>query len=288
MLDETYFSHFCFGFLRWVKIRFCTKYPFHCAGTKLFILNLSFYWLPWFIYSILFTTFGVIKSTPYSIFYINKPTPVYSSASSWILPVSDTYVACCPCKSHKGCTKGLPTQRGHSKDSQCKVKITKDKSHTKWKAKEETLSKGFNHRGQTTNLSVPKDTKQKDTKQKDTNQKDTSHPQKGQHKLPIHLQWWESYRESIEQIHEYDNHQEDEDQEEHVAEPSRWIIVVWNFKKLQRTLGWLGTALPRTLARRQTWRRSWLWRGRGGRRTSASPLHRPPSSSSWLRRSAEG
>ena len=35
-----------------------------------------------------------------------------------------------------------------------------------------------------------------------------------------------SHRKAIEQIHEYDNHQEDEDQEEHVAEPSRWIIVV--------------------------------------------------------------
>ena len=35
-----------------------------------------------------------------------------------------------------------------------------------------------------------------------------------------------SHRKAIEQIHEYDNHQEDEDQEEHVTEPSRWIIVV--------------------------------------------------------------
>ena len=35
-----------------------------------------------------------------------------------------------------------------------------------------------------------------------------------------------SHRKAIEQIHEYDNHQEDEDQEEHVAEPSIWIIVV--------------------------------------------------------------
>ena len=32
-----------------------------------------------------------------------------------------------------------------------------------------------------------------------------------------------SHRKAIEQIHEYDNHQEDEDQEEHVAEPSIWI-----------------------------------------------------------------
>ena len=65
-------------------MRLSKKYPFHCAGTKLFILNLSFYWLPWFIYSILFTTFGGIKSTPYSIFYIvNSGLPCIAVTAVW-------------------------------------------------------------------------------------------------------------------------------------------------------------------------------------------------------------
>ena len=59
-------------YLLWVKVRFCKKFPFRCAGTKLFILNLSFHRLSWFIYSILFTTFRLIKSNPYSIFYFKN------------------------------------------------------------------------------------------------------------------------------------------------------------------------------------------------------------------------
>ena len=62
-----------FGLFTMSKKLTCRKkLPFHCAHTKLFTLNFIFHWISWFKYSILFTTFGVIKSTLNSIFYQKK------------------------------------------------------------------------------------------------------------------------------------------------------------------------------------------------------------------------
>ena len=67
-----------FGLFTMSKKLTCRKkLPFHCAHTKLFTLNFIFHWISWFKYSILFTTFGVIKSTLNSIFYHCKWTKIW-------------------------------------------------------------------------------------------------------------------------------------------------------------------------------------------------------------------
>ena len=86
-----------FGLFTMSKKVIChKKLPFHCAHTKLFTLNFIFHWIPWFKYSILFTTFGVIKSTLNSIFYINQVSLWYplsqESHQSSRLPRSEKVV----------------------------------------------------------------------------------------------------------------------------------------------------------------------------------------------------